>query len=139
MSIIMSHNIVINFSPLHRAYCLIHIYFTNICTCDSHNVSVNTLIVKTLKLLALQHVSVFHKTIIRELFVPIKVTYCPVLFSKYAGSMSYFICDGLAFHVTRFPCVDLFCPCVTCVVRRMSRTDGRITGACVGEINVNCD
>jgi len=45
---------------------------------------------KTLKLLllALQHVSVFHKTILKELFVPIKVTYCPLLFSKYAGSMS---------------------------------------------------
>jgi len=62
------------FSPLHRAYCLIHTYLTNTCTYDSHNISVNTLIVKnvkTLKLLALQHVSVFHKTILRELFAPI--------------------------------------------------------------------
>jgi len=66
------------FSPLHRAYCLIHSYFTNTCTCDSHYISVNTLIVKmdkTLKLLALQHVSVFRKTILREPFVPIKVTF----------------------------------------------------------------
>jgi len=79
------------FSLLHRAYCLIHIHFTNTCTCDSHSASVSTLIVKmdkTLKLLALQHVSVFHKTILRELFVPAKVTCCPLLFSKYAGSMS---------------------------------------------------
>ena len=102
----------------------IHIYFSNTCTCDSHNISVNTLIVKpdkTLKLLllALQHVSVFHKATLRELFVPIKVTYCPLLFSKYAGSTSYcivFVVDGLGFHVTRFPCVDFFCPCMSCVI-----------------------
>ena len=28
----------------------------------------------------LQHVSVFHKTILRELLVPVKVTYCPLLY-----------------------------------------------------------
>jgi len=30
--------------------------------------------------LELQHVSVFHKTILRELLVPVKVTYCPLLY-----------------------------------------------------------
>jgi len=47
--------------------------------------------IKLLKLLELQHVSVFHKTILREPLVPVKVTYCPSLFSRicwqYAGSM----------------------------------------------------
>jgi len=42
--------------------------------------------------------------------MPVKDTYCPLLFFKYAGSMSYFICDGFGFHVTRSPCVDFLCP-----------------------------
>jgi len=58
-----------------------HLYFTNTCTCESHNIYVNTLIlrIKPLKLMELQHVSVFHKTILRDPFVPFKVTYCPLL------------------------------------------------------------
>jgi len=47
------------FSPLHHAYCLIHVYFTNICTCDSHNISVNTLIVKMDKTLNYWHSNMF--------------------------------------------------------------------------------
>jgi len=31
-------------------------------------------------------------------------------FSKYAGSMSYFICDEFGFHVVRSPCVDFLSP-----------------------------
>jgi len=59
-----------------------HFYFTKTCTCKSHNISVNALIIKKIKhkkLLELQHVSVFHKTILREPFVPAKITYCPLL------------------------------------------------------------
>ena len=95
-----------------------HFYFTNTCTCESHSISVNTLNVKNkpLKLLELQHVSVFHKTILREPFVPVKFTCCPLLFFKYTGSMPYFICDGLGFHIARSPCVDFLCPCVSCMV-----------------------
>jgi len=55
----------------------IHFYFTNTSTCESHIINVNIL-----KLLELQHVSVFHKTILREPFVPVKVTCCPLLFFK---------------------------------------------------------
>ena len=29
--------------------------------------------------------------------------------------MSYFVCDGLGFHVIRFPCFDFFYPCVSCM------------------------
>jgi len=86
----------------------VHVYFTNTCTCESHSISVDTLNVKNkpLKLLKLQHVSVFHKTILREPFVPVKVTYYPLLFFKVCWhSMSYFIYDGFGFHATRSPCV----------------------------------
>jgi len=60
---------------------MFHLYFRNTCTCESHYISVTTVNVKIkpLKLLELQHVSVFHKTILRESLVPVKVTYCPLL------------------------------------------------------------
>jgi len=64
----------------------------NTCTCESHSISVNTLNVKNkpLKLLELQHVSVFHKTILREPLVPVKVTYCPLLFFKVCWQLVLF-------------------------------------------------
>jgi len=83
----------------------IHIYFNNTCTCESQNISVDTLNIKNkpLKLLELQHVSVFHKTILSEPFVPVlKSLIVHYYISKYAGSMSYFICDGFGFHVPSF-------------------------------------
>ena len=90
---------------------------TNTRTRKSHTISVDKLIIKNK---TLKHVSVFHKTILREPFVPAKVTYCPLLFFivffiKYAGNMSYSVCDGIGFHVTSFPYVDFLYPCVLCV------------------------
>jgi len=63
---------------------VIHLYFTKTSTCESHSIIANTLNVKNkpLKLLELQHVSVFHKTILREPLVPVKVTYYPLLFFR---------------------------------------------------------
>jgi len=47
----------------------------------------------------------FLKTIFRESPVPTKVTYYLILLLRYAGSMSYFICDGAGYHITCIPCV----------------------------------
>jgi len=37
--------------------------------------------------------------------VPTKVTCYLILLLRYAGSMSYFICDGDGYHITCIPCV----------------------------------
>ena len=51
-------------------------------------------------ILKLQHVSVFYKSIIRVQFVPDKVTFHLWFFSRYDGSMSYWMCDRVGFLVT---------------------------------------
>ena len=35
--------------------------------------------------------------------MPTKVTCCLILLLRYAGSMSYFICDGAGYHITCIP------------------------------------
>jgi len=47
----------------------------------------------------------FFKTIFRESPVPTKVTCYLILLLSYAGSMSYFICDGAGYHIRCVPCV----------------------------------
>ena len=37
--------------------------------------------------------------------MPIKVTCYLILPLRYAGSMSYSICDGAGYHITCIPCV----------------------------------
>ena len=37
--------------------------------------------------------------------MPIKVTCYLILLLRYAGSMSYFICDGAGYHIMCIPCV----------------------------------
>ena len=62
-------------------FCKFALHFTNTCTCESHNIIVNTLNVKNkpLKLLELQHVSVFHQNIFRVPLVPVKVYLLPII------------------------------------------------------------
>ena len=37
--------------------------------------------------------------------MPVNVTCYLILLLRYAGSMSYFICDGAGYHITCIPCV----------------------------------
>ena len=39
--------------------------------------------------------------------MPIKVTCYLILPLRYAGSMSYYICDGAGYHITCIACVGL--------------------------------
>jgi len=57
---------------------------------------------KTLKLLALQHVSVFHKTILKELFVPVKVTYVHYYFRSMLAACHILFVLGLDFMLLVF-------------------------------------
>jgi len=41
--------------------------------------------------------------------VPTKVTCYLILLLRYAGNMSYFICDGAGYHITCIPCVGFLC------------------------------
>jgi len=41
--------------------------------------------------------------------VPTKVTCYLILPLRYAGSMSYFICDGAGYHIKCIPCVGFLC------------------------------
>jgi len=50
-----------------------------------------------------------YKTIFRESPLPTKVTCYLILLLRYAGSMSYFLCDGAGYHITCIPCVGLLC------------------------------
>ena len=47
----------------------------------------------------------FFKTIFRESPVPNKVTCVLILLLRYAGSMTYFICDGAGYHIMCIPFV----------------------------------
>jgi len=41
--------------------------------------------------------------------VPTEVICYLILPLRYAGSMSYFICDGAGYHITCIPCVGFLC------------------------------
>jgi len=69
--------------------------------------------------------------------VPAKVTYCPLLFVKVCWQHVVFYCDGFGFHVTRFPCVDFFFPCVSSVVYQIFKFFHPLEGTIINSHTLN--